>query len=183
MKGVGPIGQRVFIEQVPKFRESYSVTLLTSLSHGLPVFVSTRKNSNNQVDFLKFVMAAVVAGYIKQGDILICDNASIHHGKLIQDDLKELQALVGFEMKFLPTYSPELNPCELVFNMVKGWLRRNKQEDADLQMSILEAFSFVTIDSMIRFYKHCQENTIGLNWDFLKHVFTINESVDDPVEQ
>jgi len=182
------------VKQTPRFRDRYvqsfttivantyclcnrySVTLLTSLTHELPVFISLRKNSNNQVDFLKFVCAAVEEGYITQGDILVCDNASIHKGKLVLQDLKELQAEIGFQIKFLPTYSPELNPCELVFNVVKGRIRKTKAVDSGLRMAILEAFAMMNTEQMEGFYSHCQENTIALNWEFLKDLNLINDT-------
>ena len=45
----------------------------------------------------------------------MCDNAAVHTAANIQDFLLRVVEEWGVEIKFLPTYSPELNPCELVF--------------------------------------------------------------------
>ena len=50
---------------------------------------------------------------------LVLDNASIHKGAAVAEALAE----IGVEPIYLPPYSPELNPCELVFGHVKGALR------------------------------------------------------------
>lgn len=88
--------------------ESFSVTLLTSLSHEIPVFISLRNNSNNQSDFFNFLCEAIQADYLKKDDILILDNSAVHKCKLIKEEMDELLALVGFKIVFLPTYSPEV---------------------------------------------------------------------------
>lgn len=45
---------------------------------------------------------------LKQGDVLILDNASFHKSKTTI----ELIEKAGFEVLFLPPYSPDLNPIE-----------------------------------------------------------------------
>lgn len=86
---------------------SFSVTLMTGLGE-VPVYISLHKNSNNQFDFLEFLLDSVLDGFLQRGDILICDNSAVHKGREIQDQLQELISLVGFELFFLPTYSPEV---------------------------------------------------------------------------
>jgi transposase len=63
-----------------------------------------------------------MAGYLKSGDILVCDNAAIHAGAEILADLIELIHLNNIELRFLPAYSPEFNLAELVFEFIKWWL-------------------------------------------------------------
>ena len=48
-------------------------------------------------------------------------NASIHHGKI----LKKLAAQEDLKMIFLPPYSPELAPVEIVFAVIKAKIRRS----------------------------------------------------------
>ena len=52
---------------------------------------------------------------LKQGDILVCDNASVHIDKAIQDLLDDVIETVGFRIVFLPTYSPEVS---IIMNML-----------------------------------------------------------------
>ena len=50
--------------------------------------------------------------------VLISDNAKYHHGLLHQQWRAEL-AVKGFELNFLPPYSPELNPIERVWKLTR----------------------------------------------------------------
>lgn len=45
---------------------------------------------------------------MRDADIFIHDNASVHRAKIIQNLLQEL----GFEIMNWPLYSPDLNPIE-----------------------------------------------------------------------
>jgi transposase len=47
--------------------------------------------------------------------IIICDHALIHRSELVKDFLEELQ---GFIL-YLPPYSPQLNPIDLIFSKWK----------------------------------------------------------------
>jgi transposase len=51
------------------------------------------------------------------------DNAPVHWHL---DSVVRMSALLeqrGIFLRFLPKYSPELNPCELAFNLIKNYLR------------------------------------------------------------
>ena len=50
---------------------------------------------------------------------LVMDNAPVHMGPRVRDALHR----IGVEPVYLPPYSPELNPCEMVFSQVKRGLR------------------------------------------------------------
>ncbi len=53
--------------------------------------------------------------------VIICDNASIHHNIV----LKRLCADAGVLLEYLPPYSPDLNPIETSFAILKSWIRRH----------------------------------------------------------
>lgn len=54
------------------------------------------------------------------------DNATIHHS----DRIKSLCADSGVELEYLPPYSPDFNPIEQSFNVLKAWVRRHIDEAA-----------------------------------------------------
>ena len=54
--------------------------------------------------------------------ITVMDNCSIHHTQEVADLF--LQA--GILLIFLPPYSPDLNPIELAFGYVKGYLKEHQ---------------------------------------------------------
>ena len=59
-------------------------------------------------------------------DTLVCNNATVYSRGEMMLDLLELLRLTGITLRFLPAYSPELNPAKLVFGYVKNWLCHNR---------------------------------------------------------
>lgn len=88
------------------------------------------------------------------GDILICDNATIHTAADAMSMMEEILRTADIKLVFLPTYSPELNPCELVFAGVKKHLRENKL-GLPLEVEIAIAFQTVSAVSIEKYYNKC----------------------------
>ena len=57
---------------------------------------------------------------LRPGDIVVLDNLGSHKGKAARDAIEN----VGAELRFLPPYSPDLNPIEQVFAKLKTLLRK-----------------------------------------------------------
>jgi len=74
-----------------------------------------RIQSNTAFDFLLFLCDLVRLGELVAGDVLVLDNAPVHYSADIAPAVDLLVAAAGVRLLFLPVYSPELNPCELVF--------------------------------------------------------------------
>jgi len=53
------------------------------------------------------------------GSVLVLDNARFHHGARITD----LVEAAGCSLLYLPPYSPDLNPIELVWSWIKTRVR------------------------------------------------------------
>lgn len=68
------------------------------------------------------MIEVVKVGFIHHGDVFVCDNVAVHITANIQDFLLCVVEEWEVEIKFLPTYSPKLNLCELVFVLVKKLL-------------------------------------------------------------
>lgn len=73
----------------------------------------------NGAGFLAYVQQ-VLAPTLKPGDIVILDNLSSHK---VQGVLEAIQA-AGAELRYLPPYSPDLNPIEQMFAKLKALLRK-----------------------------------------------------------
>ena len=156
----GPTGKQ---NQTPIDRplnsKTVCVTLLTSVDpHTNVVTWNYRETgSNSQVDFLDFIVHCGECGSLRSGDVLVLDNAAVHKGKEIKELLNEYLSLIDVRIIFMPTYSPELNPCELVFGMSKKivsklWYTTNKP----LIECITNSFALVTREIMQNFYRHCK---------------------------
>ena len=79
-------------------------------------------------------------GFLRLGHILICDNTTIH---LTEED-RNLSEILWEEYKILvlniPPYSPELNPIELVFQLLGQHLRHVNARYLSHQMKSEEFF-------------------------------------------
>lgn len=155
-KALSAVGEPVMLLRSDHFEETYSVSVLVSIVlDEEPVFITARVESNSQTDFFAFLVQACLEGTLKKGDILICDNAPIHSGSETLEELVLYLKLKEVTLIFLPTYSPELNPCELVFAQVKNYLRNYRDQDLPLFADIALAFAQVTNRNMINYYNKC----------------------------
>ena len=59
--------------------------------------------------------------YPEDNSVIIMDNARIHH----DSDLILLLEELGCHVVFLPPYSPDYNPIETAFSVIKLWIKRN----------------------------------------------------------
>jgi len=62
----------------------------------------------------------VLVPTLRRGDIIVLDNLGSHKGKRARQAIER----AGAEIRFLPPYSPDLNPIEQVFAKLKTLLRR-----------------------------------------------------------
>ena len=85
-------------------------TLLTS-----PLFMLAKStNSQDFMTFLKLLRSRF--SYCKSTTIhLVLDNAAAHHNNFV----KLLAAKLKIELMFLPAYTPELNPIEAMWGIIK----------------------------------------------------------------
>ena len=73
----------------------------------------------NGVSFIAYVRQVLVPT-LKPGDIVVLDNLSSHK---VQGVRAAIEA-AGAELRYLPPYSPDLNPIEQVFAKLKALLRK-----------------------------------------------------------
>jgi transposase len=69
--------------------------------------------------FLAYVEQSL-APTLKKGDIVIMDNLSSHK----KDGVRKIIEKAGAELRYLPQYSPDLNPIEQFFAKLKALLRK-----------------------------------------------------------
>ena len=94
---------------------------------------------------------------LKKGDVVVMDNLSAHKNK----DTISLIEGVGASVEFLPAYSPDLNPIELMWSKVKNTLRKLEARDPkELRDSIGNALNQVTSSDAINWFAHCGYNFI-----------------------
>src|SRR5437763_5611935 len=73
------------------------------------------------------------------------DNARIHHSdqachKLGLSSIREFLASKNIEPLYLPAYTPEMNPVECCFNIIKGEVRKEQPETyEELELAVERA--------------------------------------------
>ena len=93
-----------------------NVSLCSILAASGIFYSETVVGAFNGIVFKQFIINTLDSRNLKEGDVLIMDNASIHKiapvGKLLTQN--------GVTVKFLPPYSPQFNPIENVFGYIKS---------------------------------------------------------------
>jgi len=111
------------------------------------------------------VNAEVFTAYLRQvlcpelraGDIVILDNLSTHK-------ISSVAALIsaqGASVRYLPAYSPDLNPIELAFAKLKAHLRQAAARTlADLQHAVAQGLTTFSPQHCQGFFRHAQYASI-----------------------
>jgi len=154
-KVLGVVGNRTWVTTDDLHGRSFSVTLLTTFNREQPIIFDIREESNTQWDFLKFVLFCVNHGHLVEGDYLIIDNAPVHGALSSLEFLVNTLTDHGVKLIFLPKYSPELNPCELVFNLMKHHIRYHRNPHLPLWLEVINGLAKVNISSLVQFYDKC----------------------------
>lgn len=107
------------------------------------------------LDFVRKCLLPILMPFngINQNSVVILDNASIHHVNFVLETILSVGALV----RFLPPYSPDMNPIEEVFGEVKHFLQANGsafQATSSPRSIILMAFASVSIHNCNSYITH-----------------------------
>ena len=94
----------------------------------------------------------VLVPTLRPGDIVILDNLGAHK----HDGTLALMAQAGAEVRFLPAYSPDLNPIEMMWSKVKARLRQAEaRTHQDLLLAIAAALRAVTAQDALGWFAAC----------------------------
>jgi len=154
-RALGEIGENVILLRTEHFAETYSFTCLCSLDEVDPIFITAKETTTDQSDFFHFVIKCITSNRLKPGDTLVCDNCSIHSGSETWESLMLILDTMDIDLRYLPPYSPEFNPCELVFAQSKHYLRNYRCASLPLHLDIAASFAIVTYDNVKSYYQKC----------------------------
>ena len=94
----------------------------------------------------------VLCPTLRQGDIVVMDNLSSHKGPKIRAAIEAGQA----RLVYLPPYSPDLNPIEMVFSKIKQTLRGHALRTQNaLWSSMQSVLDRVTTSDAANCFRHC----------------------------
>ena len=113
-----------------------------------PIVFSGTLNKEIFAEYIKTQLAPVFS----PDDILLLDNSSVHTSKLVIQTLNEY----GIKYLFLPPYSPDLNPIELLWSWMKSHLKKSKARTHEkLDEAINLALDSVPNTYILNWFKHC----------------------------
>jgi transposase len=102
-------------------------------------------------DIFRVYITQLLVPSLKPGDIVIMDNLSSHKVSGIADAIEA----AGAAVIFLPPYSPDLNPIELMWSKIKAILRKLKIRAKELLVdAIAYAFNCVSTSDISGWFKH-----------------------------
>ena len=96
-----------------------TVSLIGAIRLGARPLLMTHRGAVNGLVFRRFVRTRLVP-WLRRGDVVVMDNLNSHK-------MAEVRAMIfvaGATPLYLPTYSPELNPIELLWTHLKRALRQ-----------------------------------------------------------
>jgi transposase len=149
LRGRAPLGQRL-IDAIPHGHWK-TTTLIAALGLG-GVRCATVVDGAINADVFEAFVAQVLVPELGPGDVVVLDNLSSHK----RGRTRQLIEAVGADMVFLPPYSPDLNPIEMIFAKIKQLLRslacRTREALWQAMQGVLDQ---VTAADAAHCFRHC----------------------------
>jgi transposase len=124
LRGRARRGQRV-VGRVP-WGHWKTMTFVAGLRHDAITAPFVIDRAMTRAIFLEYLRQCLVPT-LSAGDIVVMDNLPAHKGMAV----RQLIEAVGAELRYLPPYSPDLNPIEQGFAKLKAHLRKAQERSLD----------------------------------------------------
>ena len=146
--GRAPTNERIN-DYVPDVRFERTSIISTLSLNGAEAPMMFKGTLNG--DFFAGYVEHVLAPTLLPGEIVVMDNYSPHKGSDALEPIYEKGATVCF----LPEYSPDLNPIELMWSKVKAILRKLKPRTAEeLVNAVGQALNLITYEDIVGWFEH-----------------------------
>jgi len=119
--GYCEIGQRFYTLKSGKRNER--VSWIAALKQGELLAPMTFAGSCNR-DLFELWLQECLLRQLQPGDVIVVDNASFH----CSESIDQAVAAAGCQLWYLPPYSPDLNPIEHWWFVLKNWMRQRWNE-------------------------------------------------------
>jgi len=147
--GRAPVGERL-VDGVPHGHWQTTTFVAALRQDGLtaPMVIDGAVNGDLFVAYVEQMLVPT----LRPGDVVVMDNLSCHK----RAQVRALIETAGCTVRYLPPYSPDLNPIELAFAKLKALLRKAAQRTVDglwdFLGEVLEAFS---PEECRNYFRHC----------------------------
>ena len=148
--------------EIGRYLSSPNVTLNLLIGLQGVLYANTLDGMSNTESFLNFWEEVYRnrmpngEAILRYGDVIVFDNCPIHHNEA-GFHLAEWFYNLGIDVVYMPVYSPEFNPCELVFNKLKILAKRDELRavfSRNVHEGIYQCLEHITVDDCIAFYRH-----------------------------
>lgn len=114
-------------------------------------------------EFIKSSLEDFIAKKTDKPTVIVLDNGPVHHAKIVKECFPNWEQENTYFF-FLPTYSPHLNPIEILWRFMKyKWLNREHYKSwSSLKKHILLVFSEYGNKYLINFNALVKNNAINL---------------------
>ena len=128
-----------------------NITIMGALGFAGMVAVGAMLGSMTKPDFVTFLRDTLFPR-MRRGQTLVMDNLRAHHSK----EVRELAALHGIYLVFVPAYSPDMNPIEHAWSKIKGLLRSTAARTTKAVLNAIDVASeLVTSSDFLGWSRHC----------------------------
>ena len=135
--GYAPRGEKVFGEISGRKFQRTSIAA-AKLGSGIVAPLQYDTTMNAQLFEAWFEQQLLPA--LPDDAVIVMDNASFHR----KSKLYEIAEANHVRVVFLPPYSPDLNPIEKVWAVMKRWLRKNMRNFSDFDQAVHAAIDYIS---------------------------------------
>ena len=112
----------------------------------VPKFLSGAMNGSMFLDCIQHELVPS----LHAGDLVIMDNLRCHKVKSVKETIQQ----TGAQLLYLPPYSPDFNPIEMMWSKLKAILRKVKARTADSLLPALpKAFQDVSVSDITGWFR------------------------------
>jgi len=123
-RGYAPIGHEARYSASVRRGNTWSILAAMTLDGYLPC-TGVKEGYYNSVQVLEWLreklFPAIRQQYGPQPKVIILDNCNVHIDEAVRRAIEE----AGHICMYLPPYSPDYNPIELTFSVLKAWIRKH----------------------------------------------------------
>lgn len=149
LRGRAPVGERL-IEKVP--HGHWKTTTLIAALGVVGMRCSTIVDGAVNADVFEAFVEQVLVADLRPGDVVVMDNLSSH--KRIRT--RQLIESAGAQLLYLPPYSPDLNPIEMIFAKLKQLLRSLACRSGEVLWKVMQSvLDQVSASDAANCYRHC----------------------------
>jgi transposase len=159
--GYAKWGSRIHSQRTGKRSSNYTLILcVANIGKGGVVLYSLIEGGMKTEDFHWFLSNLKINN---EESYLIMDNVKVHHAnqackKLGLSSIRELLESKNIKPLYLPPYTPEMNPVEYCFNIIRHYVEKSKPRTyEELKLAVEKAIGMLDEKDMTKFFEHCKD--------------------------